>query len=114
MTYRPFYDVDDIEYHKRRSMKAGLAMLAAQIIGDDITRPKPFQGQPLCAETDPDLFFPEKHDAHSSRAARAICQNCPMRDECLTIALQNHEQFGVWGGQSLKERRRGTAQRVVA
>ena len=31
---------------------------------------------------------------------------CDVRDECLTYALDNNEQEGIWGGMTLKERRR--------
>lgn len=62
-----------------------------------------WQDQALCAQTDPDAFFPEQ--GGSSRQAKAICTQCPVRRECLTYALDNAERFGVWGGYSERERR---------
>jgi WhiB family transcriptional regulator, redox-sensing transcriptional regulator len=58
----------------------------------------------LCAEVDPDAFFPEKGE--STRAAKDICRRCLVRIECLRSALANDERFGVWGGLSDRERRR--------
>lgn len=57
----------------------------------------------LCAQTDPELFFPEKGGA--IRAAKRICAGCPVRAECLADALAHDERFGVWGGLSERERR---------
>ena len=63
-----------------------------------------WQEQALCAETDPEAFFPEK--GGSTREAKRICQACTVRDECLEYALANDERFGIWGGLSERERRR--------
>jgi WhiB family redox-sensing transcriptional regulator len=56
-----------------------------------------------CVETDPEVFFPEK--GGSTRAAKAICRGCEVREECLAEALVCDERFGVWGGLSERERR---------
>lgn len=58
----------------------------------------------LCAETDPEIFFPEK--GGDVRAAKKVCAACPVRDECLAHALANHERFGVWGGLTERNRRK--------
>ena len=58
----------------------------------------------LCAETDPEAFFPEK--GGSTREAKRVCSGCAVRDECLESALANDERFGIWGGLSERERRR--------
>jgi len=58
----------------------------------------------LCAQTDPELFFPEK--GGSVREAKAVCARCPVRAQCLEHALAHDERFGVWGGLSEPERRR--------
>ena len=66
--------------------------------------------QGLCAQTDPELFFPEK--GGSTREAKQVCAVCPVRVECLELALAHDERFGVWGGLSERERsplRRGGA-----
>ena len=58
----------------------------------------------LCAETDPEAFFPEK--GGSTRDAKRVCSGCGVRAECLEFALANDERFGIWGGLSERERRR--------
>ena len=58
----------------------------------------------LCAQTDPEAFFPEK--GASTREAKRVCQSCEVRAECLEYALANDERFGIWGGLSERERRR--------
>ena len=58
----------------------------------------------LCAETDPEAFFPEK--GGSTREAKRVCVGCPVRMQCLEYALDNDERFGIWGGLSERERRR--------
>jgi WhiB family redox-sensing transcriptional regulator len=63
-----------------------------------------WQERGLCAQTDPEAFFPEK--GGSTREAKRICQGCEVRDRCLEYALANDERFGIWGGLSERERRR--------
>ena len=63
-----------------------------------------WQERSLCAQTDPEAFFPEK--GGSTREAKKICTGCEVRSECLEYALQNDERFGIWGGLSERERRR--------
>lgn len=63
-----------------------------------------WQERALCAQTDPEAFFPEK--GGSTREAKRICQGCEVKDECLDYALANDERFGIWGGLSERERRR--------
>jgi WhiB family redox-sensing transcriptional regulator len=63
-----------------------------------------WQERALCAETDPEAFFPEK--GGSTREAKKICTGCEVRAECLEFALGNDERFGIWGGLSERERRR--------
>ena len=63
-----------------------------------------WQERALCAETDPEAFFPEK--GGSTREAKKICTWCEVKAECLEYALANDERFGIWGGLSERERRR--------
>lgn len=61
-----------------------------------------WRDQGLCAEVDPELWFPEK--GGSAAPAKRICRQCPVRAECLAYALDNHEWWGVWGGLTYRER----------
>ena len=63
-----------------------------------------WQTEALCAQTDPEAFFPEK--GGSTRDAKKVCASCTVRTECLEYALANDERFGIWGGMSERERRR--------
>ena len=63
-----------------------------------------WQERALCAQTDPEAFFPEK--GGSTREAKRICLGCEVRDRCLEYALAHDERFGIWGGLSERERRR--------
>ncbi len=63
-----------------------------------------WQEQSLCAQTDPEAFFPEK--GGSTREAKRICVGCEVKSECLEYALAHDERFGIWGGLSERERRR--------
>lgn len=58
----------------------------------------------LCAQTDPEAFFPERGKVPAE--AKRICQSCPVRADCLDYALRTGQRFGVWGGLSERERRR--------
>jgi WhiB family redox-sensing transcriptional regulator len=63
-----------------------------------------WQERALCAQTDPEAFFPEK--GGSTREAKRVCMSCDVRIECLDYALRHEERFGIWGGLSERERRR--------
>lgn len=63
-----------------------------------------WQSDALCAQTDPEAFFPEK--GGSTRDAKKICASCEVRAQCLEYALLNDERFGIWGGLSERERRK--------
>jgi WhiB family redox-sensing transcriptional regulator len=70
----------------------------------DPTDEQDWQERALCAQTDPEAFFPEK--GGSTREAKRICLGCEVRSECLEYALAHDERFGIWGGLSERERRK--------
>ena len=70
---------------------------------------------PRCAETSPDIFFPEEVEdqdgklisstyTHESEA-KAVCVSCDLRLKCLVAALKTTD-VGIWGGTTERERRR--------
>ncbi|CAJ59925.1 Putative regulatory protein (partial match) [Frankia alni ACN14a] len=73
-------------------------------LGDLLGEAMEWQERALCAQTDPEAFFPEK--GGSTREAKRICSGCEVRAECLEYALENDERFGIWGGMSERERRK--------
>lgn len=64
------------------------------------------------------LFFPDHHQLggqltraeYERRAAavwapaRAICNRCPVRQDCLDHAIEHREEHGMWGGHTPRER----------
>ena len=70
----------------------------------NIVAPPEWMADGLCAQVDPELFFPEKGD--QAREAKRLCAGCDVRAECLAHALAHREAHGVWGGCSERERRR--------
>ena len=73
---------------------------------DDYYRwcPPDWTERALCAEVDPEIFFPEK--GGSVRAPKRICAGCEVRAQCLDYALEHEERFGIWGGYTERERRK--------
>lgn len=65
--------------------------------------PEGWEADALCAQTDPEAFFPEK--GGSTKAGKEICAMCEVTAKCLTYALEHDERFGIWGGLSERERR---------
>lgn len=77
---------------------------AGQYGTDDEEGELAWQADALCAQTDPEAFFPEK--GGSTRDAKRVCSECPVSEACLDYALAKDERFGIWGGLSERERRR--------
>ena len=82
-----------------------------QRITTKLLQPVDWQANARCTEVDPEIFFPER--GGSSKAARAVCNRCEVRMQCLEYALNNKEQFGIWGGTSERERRRLRRERTA-
>jgi WhiB family redox-sensing transcriptional regulator len=58
--------------------------------------------QGRCVGRDPDELFVT---GAAQRVAAKLCNGCPVRLECLTDALDNQVEFGVWGGLTERQRR---------
>lgn len=78
--------------------------LPALVPTEEIEGELAWQVDALCAQTDPEAFFPEK--GGSTRDAKKVCGACTVKQECLDYALGNDERFGIWGGLSERERRK--------
>lgn len=55
-----------------------------------------------CRGLDPSLFFPERGDNATLSQAKKICRDCPVKLDCLQYAVENREEFGVWGEMTVK------------
>lgn len=70
-----------------------------------------WQDRASCKGMDPTLFFgPEyaetvKEKRDREDAAKAVCAECPVRNECLEYALDAREAYGIWGGRTEVERK---------
>ena len=72
-----------------------------------------------CRVGDPDLWFAESPG--DLERAKALCEDCPLRRECLAAALEREEPWGVWGGEIIergaivaRKRPRGRPRKVPA
>jgi WhiB family redox-sensing transcriptional regulator len=72
-----------------------------------LQRPGAWTELALCAQADPDAWFPDK--GGSTAAARRICRACPVRVPCLDYALSGADTWGgistgIWGGTTPRQR----------
>jgi len=56
----------------------------------------------VCANISGDIFFPDIDE--STKLAIEICESCPVKKHCLTHALEQNENLGIWGGKTEEER----------
>jgi len=63
-----------------------------------------WENDALCRGEDTELFY--SSSASDIKDAKKVCASCVVRTECLTVALEKYETFGVWGGTTARERRR--------
>lgn len=69
----------------------------------NLAKPEPWMEYAACRQVDAELWFPEL--GSSAIAAKRICQQCPVLEQCLAYALDHHEK-GIWGGTSEKQRQK--------
>ena len=55
-----------------------------------------------CVDGRTELWFA---GGDAAAEAKAICARCPVIAECLAYALEQREDFGIWGGKDERERR---------
>lgn len=71
----------------------------------------------LCRGMNSSAFFHTPNERGAAReareaAAKAICQRCPVIEQCRAHALEVHETFGIWGGLGESELRALLAERA--
>lgn len=62
-----------------------------------VFEPVPLAEDLPCRSSDPELFFAES--PADVEFAKSICTACPIREACLSGALERKEPWGVWGGE---------------
>ncbi|CAM8625028.1 Transcription factor WhiB [Acidimicrobiia bacterium] len=76
-----------------------------------------WRDQSACRDTDPDLFFPVGTTGPAIEQidnAKAVCDQCEVRQPCLDFALTSNQDSGIWGGTSEEERRKLRRQWLAA
>ncbi len=61
-----------------------------------------------CRTADPRIFFPVGASGpavETANEAKAVCETCPVAQECLIFAVTTNQEYGVWGGLDEEERR---------
>lgn len=59
----------------------------------------------LCKPNTAEGFFPEGEQVAAQVAvAKKVCRRCPVRDECLDLALSLPDVQGIWAGTDENER----------
>ena len=61
-----------------------------------------------CVFADPDLFFPVGSSMKALKQAaeaKAICNECDVKLDCLEYAIRTNQDSGVWGGTTEDERK---------
>ena len=76
-----------------------------------LTIPGPWAKRALCAQADPDAWFPEQNQRELTQLVKRICGRCPVRAQCLEYALSGADTWGeiatgIWGGTTPQERDR--------
>ena len=62
----------------------------------------------ICRDTDPDLFFPVGTTGNALvqiDRAKEVCDQCPVKVDCLDYALETNQDSGIWGGLDEEQRR---------
>ncbi len=66
-------------------------------------------GLGACRGLEAAIFYPD--DEQEAQAAKAVCDGCAVKSDCLDHALTFREKSGVWGGATERDRRRILRQR---
>ena len=81
--------------------------------GAIVVKPRPkWMASAACSRAGTADWFPRKGRAPTT--ARAVCQSCPVRAECLAYAMADEDLAGVWGGTTERERKAMRASGRVA
>lgn len=66
---------------------------------------EPWMTDANCLDVNIDDFFPKTGDVAAAARAKAICNDCPVRLECYEYAERVEQQWGIFGGFTVRERR---------
>lgn len=66
-----------------------------------------FMRKAACRGMDADLFMPVRGETLKIRAAKAICRQCSVKEECAEYGLElatRYDTYGIFGGYTRSER----------
>lgn len=69
----------------------------------DDADPRAWQASASCKGLAAEIFYPI--DDEQVAAAKQVCHECAVQDDCLEYAIAVREKDGVWGGATERERR---------
>ena len=78
--------------------------MSAVNLGMPRSRDTDWRAEAACLQTDPDIFSSD-HWRDIERAKNYCNTKCDVREQCLKYALDNDEQYSVWGGMNVRERK---------
>src|SRR5512138_682230 len=74
----------------------------------DPARDTGWQDRAACLDEDPELFFPPgnewKGHENQEAAAKAVCNRCPVLEQCREKALVDGDPYAIRGGTTPAER----------
>lgn len=68
-----------------------------------VPKDEDWRAESLCRGENADVFFPLKVTNRTIAAAMALCKACPVRVQCLQIAVV-YGYDGIWGGSTYAQR----------
>jgi WhiB family redox-sensing transcriptional regulator len=83
-------------------------LTAVEVFWRHLVAAQPWRRSAACSASPVAWFFPTK--GQRTDRAKAICGRCRVRSECLAYALE-HDDPGVWGGTTERERLMISSQR---
>nr|WP_078278565.1 WhiB family transcriptional regulator [Mycobacteroides franklinii] len=82
--------------------------VVADILGclNGLTASLSWQDRAACRGLPTSWWFPEQGGSRECQLAKAICHGCPVKAQCLQYAIDVHDQHGIYGELSLRDRRK--------
>lgn len=88
--------------HQRKKKGAGGRPRGTPITQDvlhDAFRNSEWREEALCKRFDTNIWYEERQ----ATRAIAICNVCPVKNECYEFAMETKQQYGIWGGVDVEK-----------
>tara|TARA_R110002020_G_scaffold246713_5_gene460612 strand:- start:3327 stop:3659 length:333 start_codon:yes stop_codon:yes gene_type:complete len=80
---------------KKSTSKEGIGKSKSQKVDE-----KEWRLFAACSGLPTEWFYPINKNKADIKKAKTVCSGCFVQVECLTYAVENGEEWGVWGGVS--------------